>query len=184
MALTNLLLSLVNHLISPNYVDQWSKWKRMECFIDVCIDNRSCMMDCSKYEFITEASNPMIVRWYTALIGFSSTLEFIPGVKNDISNGMSSLCRHSIVDSPQEYSKENNLSAISKSSKANKTQNSKIGEWHNSKDGHFGFERTLKRFEDSNDVWQFQRQHIRYFIDQCACCQKMIMSPHGFAILR
>ena len=33
--------------------------------------------------FITEASNPMIVRWYMALPEFSFTLEFIPGVDND-----------------------------------------------------------------------------------------------------
>ena len=34
--------------------------------------------------FIKEASNPMIVRWYMALSEFSFTLEFIPGVENDI----------------------------------------------------------------------------------------------------
>ena len=34
--------------------------------------------------FITDASNPMIVRWYMALSEFSFSLEFIPGVDNDI----------------------------------------------------------------------------------------------------
>ena len=33
--------------------------------------------------FITEASNPMIVRWYMALSEFSFTLEFIPGIDNN-----------------------------------------------------------------------------------------------------
>ena len=36
-------------------------------------------------------------------------------------------------------------------------------------------ERTLKRLKDQNDVWQFQGQHIRHFIDECASCQKMSM---------
>ena len=39
--------------------------------------------------FITEASNPMIVRWYIALSEFSFTLEFIPGVDNDIADSLS-----------------------------------------------------------------------------------------------
>ena len=33
-----------------------------------------------------EASIPMIVRWYMALIEFSFTLEFIPGVENSITS--------------------------------------------------------------------------------------------------
>ena len=46
---------------------------------------------------------------------------------------------------------------------------------HNSKVGHFVLERTLKRFKDIADTREFQRQHIRYFIDHCPCCQKMSM---------
>ena len=38
--------------------------------------------------FITEASNPMIVRWYMALSEFSFSLEFIPGVDNDIADSI------------------------------------------------------------------------------------------------
>ena len=33
---------------------------------------------------------------------------------------------------------------------------------HNSIVGHFGLERTLKRFKDRKDTWEYQRQHIRY----------------------
>ena len=76
-------------------------------------------------------------------------------------------------------------SAISASTKPNESQIAKIGRLHNSKVGHFGLERTLKRFKDRKDVWQFQRQHVRHFIDECACCQKMSMlkvpiHAHGF----
>ena len=56
---------------------------------------------------------------------------------------------------------------------------------HNFFVGHFGLERTLKRFQVLKDVWKFQRQHIRYFIDNCSCCQKMSklkipIHAHGF----
>ena len=90
-----------------------------------------------------------------------------------------------MVDSPQEYSEEHILSAISASTKPNESQIAKIGRLHNLKVGHFGLERTLKRFKDRKDVWQFQRQHIRHFIGECVCCQKMSMlkiptHAHGF----
>ena len=62
--------------------------------------------------FITEASNPMIVRWYMALSKFSFTLEFIPGVDNDIADSLSRLCRDNMIDSPKEYSPEYILSAL------------------------------------------------------------------------
>ena len=56
---------------------------------------------------------------------------------------------------------------------------------HNTVVGHFGLERTVKRFKDLNDTWEYQRQHVRYFIDHCPCCQKMNMlkipiHAHGF----
>ena len=56
--------------------------------------------------FITEASNPMIVRWYMALSEFSFTLEYIPGVDNNIADSLSRLCRNNMIDSPKEYSPE------------------------------------------------------------------------------
>jgi hypothetical protein len=32
---------------------------------------------------------------------------------------------------------------------------------HNSTVGHFGLERTMKRLNDINQKWEFQRQHVR-----------------------
>jgi transposase InsO family protein len=44
----------------------------------------------------------------------------------------------------------------------------------------------LKRLKDTNKTWQFQRQHVRWFIDHRSCCQKMSMlkipiHAHGFS---
>ena len=90
-----------------------------------------------------------------------------------------------MIDSPTEFSEEIILSANSQSSKPDKIQYTKIGKMHNSFVGHFGLERTLKRFQVLKDVWKFQRQHIKYFIDNCPCCQKMSklkipIHAHGF----
>ena len=104
--------------------------------------------------FITEASNPMIVRWYIELSEFSFTLEFIPGVDNDIADSLSRLCRNNMIDLPKEYSPEYILSALHiESYEPSSTQYTKIGMMHNSIVGHFGLERTLKRFKDKKDTW-------------------------------
>ena len=118
----------------------------------------------------------MIVRWYMALSEFSFSLEFIPGVDNDIADSLSRLCRNNMIDSPEEYSPEYILSALHiESYKPSPFQYSKIGMLHNTVVGHYGLERTLKCFKDLNDTWEYQRQHVRYFIDHCPCCQKMNM---------
>ena len=126
--------------------------------------------------YIREHSNPMIVRWYMALMEFDFKIEFIAGVENDIADAMSRLCRNNMIDSPKEYSEEHLISAsIIGKFKLSTTIYKKISKMHNSTVGHFGLERTLKRFKDSKDTWTFQRQHIRAFIDNCPCCQKMSM---------
>ena len=87
-----------------------------------------------------------------ALSEFSFTLEFIPGVDNNIADAMSRLCRNNMIDSPTEFSEVHIFSVITESFKPDKQQYSKIGRMHNSFVGHFGLERTLKRFQVLKDV--------------------------------
>jgi RNase H-like domain found in reverse transcriptase len=44
--------------------------------------------------YITENSNPMIVRWYMALSEYSFNIEFISGEANEVADSMSRLCRN------------------------------------------------------------------------------------------
>ena len=148
-------------------------------FFTIITDHRNLL-------FITEASNPKIVQWYMALSEFSFSLEFIPGIYNNIANSLSRLCRNNMIDSPKEYSLEYILSALHiESYKPSLSQNSKIDMLYNTVVGHYGLEPTLKRFKDLKDTREYQRQHVRYFIDYCPCCQKMNMlkipiHAHGF----
>ena len=116
-------------------------------FFTIRTDHRNLLL-------ITEASNPMIVRWYMALSEISFSLEFIPGVDNDIADSLSRLWRNNMIDSPKEYSREYILSALHiESYKPSPSQYSKIGMLHNTDVGHYGLERPLKRFEDLKDTW-------------------------------
>ena len=146
-----------------------------DCSFTIRTDHRNLLS-------ITEALNPMIVRWYMALSEFSFTLEFIPGVDKDIADSLSRLCRNNMIDSPKEYSPDHFLSPLHiESYQPSHSQYSKIGMLHDTVVGHYGLERTLKRFKDLKDTWEYQRQHIRYYINHCPCCQKVnMLKIHGF----
>ena len=136
--------------------------------------------------YITENSNPMIVRWYMALSEYSFNLEFVSGVSNEIADSMSRLCRNNMKDSPREFSEKAIFSAnVIEKFTLTQLQYKLISGVHNSQVGHFGLERTLKRLKSMGKTWEFQRQHVRYFIDHCPCCQKMSLlkipiHAHGF----
>ena len=115
----------------------------------------------------------MIVRWYMAVSEFIFNLSFIRGVNNNIADAMSRLCRNNMIDPPEEYLNSRILSVIPRSFKPSDILYSKIGRLHNSKVGHFGVERILKRFQAKNYTWKFQRQHVKWFIDHFPCCQKI-----------
>ena len=88
-----------------------------------------------------------------ALSEFSFTLEFIPGVDYDIADSLSRLCRNNMIDSPKEYSPEYILTALHiESYKPSPSQYSKIGMLNNTVVGHYGTERTLKRYKDLEDT--------------------------------
>ena len=87
---------------------------------------------------------------------------------------MSRLCRNNMMNNPREYSEEYIISAsIIEKFKLIPNQQRVIASVHNSFVGHFGLERTLKRLKEIDEPWEFQRQHVRHFIDRCPCCQKM-----------
>ena len=113
--------------------------------------------------FIKEASNLMIVRWYMALSEFSFTLEFIPGVENDIADAMSRLGRNNMVDSltPHKNILKNTFSQQflhqPNQTKRNESQIAKIGMTHNSKVGHFAELATIYCRMFTTTFWSLRR---------------------------
>ena len=44
---------------------------------------------------------------------------------------------------------------------------------HNAIVGHNGVDRTLTRLYSLNQVWKYMKQHVRSYIRNCPCCQKL-----------
>ena len=91
---------------------------------------------------------------------------------------MSRLCRNNTIANKDDYSsKEIHVaSIIEKFTKLTDLQYKTIGKVHNSTVDHYGLERRLKRLKTLKEVWKFQRNHVRLFIDKCPCCQKISFS--------
>ena len=50
-----------------------------------------------------------------------------------------------------------------------------ISKEHNSREGHWGVDKTILRLQKHNYSWDNMRFHVQRFINQCPCCQKMNM---------
>ena len=48
-----------------------------------------------------------------------------------------------------------------------------ITQAHNGVVGHHGVDRTLSKLWSMNKRWMYMREHVKRFIRQCPCCQKM-----------
>jgi transposase InsO family protein len=130
------------------------------------------------YVFLRTDSNPMVHRWLVDTQEFDYALEDILGKHNPVADGFSRLVENhmtkeliaSLLPLPPipEY-----LQVL-------------IGKVHNSVSGHHGFERTFRMLTtpSSSDSTvtlvtkrsiPFLRTHIKQYIKQCSCCQKMSM---------
>jgi transposase InsO family protein len=137
--------------------------------------------------------SPKVVRWQLDIQGYTHHREHIAGSVNVVADDFSRLC--AIEDSqylaslmqeesvevyysnhtfPEQLEEIKVLAALSKEvRKLTDDVYEKIRQVHNSVAGHHGVERTLNKLHQKNERWAYMREHIRFFIQNCPCCQKM-----------
>ena len=49
----------------------------------------------------------------------------------------------------------------------------KIKTIHNAIQGHFGVARTIRKLKQQGHTWRYMRRHVKQFINECSCCQKL-----------
>ena len=121
--------------------------------------------------YLNDSVNEKVMRWKMKIQNFNFDIEYIPGEKNVVADGFSRLFafREEYVLSLSEYEQLSLLDEFKLDTDIYK----KISQVHNSKNGHFGVERTVYKLHKSQQEWPFMREHVRKFIKQCPCCQKM-----------
>jgi hypothetical protein len=128
------------------------------------------LTDHKNLTFIKENSNPMVVRWYTALQELDYDIKYVAGADNIIADAMSRLCTN---NKPPDQPTISLLSALHSPAVISDENYVTISRCHNEIVGHGGAERTLRKIKDLKLSWPSMRADIKQYIRECPCCQKM-----------
>ena len=113
--------------------------------------------------YVNESRCPKVHRWKVLIQEYDFDLEYIPGPQNYIADAFSRLVP---IEEPE-------LLCLIDKFEIPQEKYKLISEMHNSQVGHFGVDKTLNKLEALYPSWTYMREHVRRFIRQCPCCQKM-----------
>lgn len=117
--------------------------------------------------YITNASNPMVVRWWMALQELDFDIVHVQGVKNIIADTLSRLCEN------KKEAQVKFVAALHAQQPITTEHYDLIAFCHNTIVGHGGVERTLRKVKQLKYKWEYMRSDVKEFIRKCPCCQKM-----------
>ena len=112
--------------------------------------------------YIDTESSAKVRRWKLCVQEYDFFIEHISGKDNIVADGFSRLFNlnvehvylHQAFDIPRKEYEQ-------------------IADIHNANIGHHGVERTLEKLQKRGLHWQYMREHVKRFIKNCECCQKM-----------
>ena len=145
-------------------------YKALEKF-QYLLYNRTFVLetDSKNLTFLNNAPLSRVYRWKLAIQRYDFRLKHIPGEQNVVADAFSRCVfdEHSTEAFPvQAVAAMHELILTPE-------QHEQCGRCHNSTVGHHGVERTVKKMKAAGYVWPHLREHVRNFIRNCPCCQKM-----------
>ena len=122
----------------------------------------------------------MVNRWSIALQELDYSVQYITGNKNFLADAMSRLCPNLtpvpiVLKDNYPIQSDTIVSSLHESVPVTDIQLEIIEMCHNSMVGHGGVARTLAKLQSLEAEWPDMINHIKDFIRDCACCQKMSM---------
>jgi hypothetical protein len=130
------------------------------------------LTDHKNLTFIKENSNPMVVRWYTALQELDYDIKYVAGADNIIADAMSRLCTN---NKPPDQPTISLLSALHSPAVISDENYVTISRCHNEIVGHGGAERTLRKIKDLKLSWPSMRADIKQYIRKCHKLKHQLM---------
>lgn len=115
--------------------------------------------------FLNTGISPKVRRWKAYIAEHDCDIEHIAGEANIVADAFSRL-----LELPSQVE---HLAAQYERSEIPKAERIILGQLHNSRVGHFGVEKTVQRLQAQGKHWQYMREHVKAFIKECPCCQKM-----------
>jgi hypothetical protein len=123
-------------------------------------------------------NTPKVVRWKLAIQEFNFNIEYLKGLENDVADSLSRLCDDddTLDDTALLPAEALNNTSITQQQpfSVSKKLFKLISSVHNTLQGHFGVELTVKKLQERNISWPNMRQTVKFFIHQrCPVCQKL-----------
>jgi len=121
-------------------------------------------------------NSPKVTRWKLALQEFNCIVEHVAGKDNIAADALSRLVESEPTSSTHPNDAEDTAMIAAIGFNAIRIPNDHyktIASIHNSFNGHFGVEKTLQKLKTRGLSWPHMRAHVRLFVKECPCCQKM-----------
>jgi transposase InsO family protein len=118
--------------------------------------------DHANLTYVNDPPSPKVRRWKIAIQEYDFDLEFIDGESNIAADGFSRLLPISVE-----------TLCVLKGLKIPDDKYKILGQVHNTNVGHHGLDRMIHKLRSRGQEWKEMRDHVRKFIDNCPCCQKM-----------
>ena len=125
--------------------------------------------DSKNLTFLNNAPLSRVYRWKLAIQRYDFRLKHIPGEQNVVADAFSRCVfdEHSTEAFPVQAVAAMHELVLTPE------QHEQCGRCHNSTVGHHGVERTVRKMKAAGYTWPHLREHVRNFIRNCPCCQKM-----------
>jgi hypothetical protein len=181
-------IAFISKSLSPAQI-KWSTIQKEAYAIYECCTQLDYLLRDRTFTIYTDhlnitymKQNPtsMVSRWFMAMQELCFKVVFVSGQANQLADALSRLCpnleevalplRIKDVEPVPSYS---TVSAIRSIEPATDEQIVYIQMCHNAIVGHNGVDRTLTRLFSLQQVWKNMKQHVRTYINNCACCQKL-----------
>ena len=180
-------ISFLSKSLSATQI-KWSTIQKEAYAIYYCCKQLDSLLRDRTFKIFTDHKNltflsldpsTMVNRWSMALQELDYTVSYITGPKNYLADALSRLCPNlSQLVIPDKSPRVEELdtvvlSALHEIAPVTDLQREVIEMCHNSMVGHGGISRTMLKLNSLDEEWLDMEAHVRDFIRNCACCQKM-----------
>ena len=123
---------------------------------------------------MNEPPSQKVMRWKLALLSYDFDIEYIKGEHNEVADTLSRLlCINIQAAQTTEDAEIVQPPAVVRNEPIPDDKYKIIQNFHNQIAGHRGVCATLAKLVEHKQKWKGMRGHVRKFVRQCACCQKM-----------
>jgi len=124
--------------------------------------------DHANLTFINTNSKQKVQRWKLAIQEYDFDIEHIQGSANVAADALSRLCEPDDIGVDENF-----ILPMDERQSIPQQYYKKISKVHNSQVGHAGFDKTMQRLNNLKETWPDRAMHVKQFLRQCPCCQKM-----------